>query len=320
MINAAERVLLEETVRAALRDPAIDAHAVLADVGWLEMLDAEPDDAIAIVFGSLGVTGTASTALDDVMAAALGTKPRPDLAVLLPPFAAWEPPGSATGDHVAASGLATVRVAHARDLLVVGRAATGCCGVTVAASSAELRPVRGLDPHAGLHTVNVALLMPASGDAIDDATWGAAVALGRRAAAHEIAGACRTMLDLAREHALVRVQFGRPVASFQAVRHRLAEALVAVEALDATLRAAADQPSVTTAALAKATAGRTLHTVATHCQQVLAGIGFTTDHAFHRFLKRAMVLDGLFGSADGIAIDLGRQLLATRSVPTLIDL
>jgi hypothetical protein len=319
-MDGAERLLLEETVRAGLRDLATDADAVLADLGWLEMLDAEPDDAIAIVFESLGATGTAATALDDVMAAALGTKPRPDLAVLLPAFAAWEPPGAAAGDHVAASGLATARVAHARDLLVVGRAASGCCGVTVAASSAELRPVRGLDPDAGLHTVTVALLTPATGAAIDDATLGTAVALGRRAAAHEMAGACRTMLDLACEHALGRVQFGRPVASFQAVRHRLAEALVAVEALDATLRAAADQPSVPTAALAKATAGRTLRTVAAHCQQVLAGIGFTTDHAFHRFLKRAMVLNGLFGSADGIAIDLGWQLLATRSVPTLIDL
>ena len=50
------------------------------------------------------------------------------------------------------------------------------------------------------------------------------------------------MLDLAREHALERVQFGRPVAQFQAVRHRLADALVAIEALDATLAAAADEP------------------------------------------------------------------------------
>ena len=60
--------------------------------------------------------------------------------------------------------------------------------------------------------------------------------------------------------------------------------------------------------------------VATNCQQVLAGIGFTTDHPFHRYLKRTMVLDGLFGTADEIAVDLGRQLLATRRVPTLIDL
>src|SRR5207247_4856617 len=134
------------------------------------------------------------------------------------------------------------------------------------------------DPSMRLHVVRGAV-----GNAIDDAKWSAAVAFGRRAVAHQVAGACRTMLDLARVHALDRVQFGRPVAAFQAVRHRLAESLVAVEALDATLRAAADEPNATTAALAKATAGRTLRTVATHCQQVLAGIGFTTDHAFHRF-------------------------------------
>ncbi len=128
------------------------------------------------------------------------------------------------------------------------------------------------------------------------------------------------MLALACAHAVERVQFGRRIASFQAVRHRLAEALVAVEALDATLSAAADEQTALTAALAKATAGQTARTVAAHCQQVLAGIGFTTDHPFHRYLKRTMVLDGIFGSADDLALDIGRQLLATRRVPTLIEL
>ena len=128
------------------------------------------------------------------------------------------------------------------------------------------------------------------------------------------------MLDLARSHAVERVQFGRPIARFQAVRHRLADVLVAVEVLEATLAAADDEPATATAALAKATAGRTARLVATNCQQVLAGIGFTTDHPFHRYLKRTMLLDGLFGAADDIAVDLGRQLLATRRVPTLIDL
>jgi hypothetical protein len=294
-----ERALLDETVRAALASADGDADGALDALGWLEMLDAETADAIGIVFEALGATGRSSTALDDVMATALGTKPRPDLAVLLPRFATWDPPHTV--------GLATARVLTARELLVAGR--------TLPTTALDIRPVNGIDPSLRLQVVRGAV-----GDAIDDATWSAAVALGRRAVGHEIAGACRTMLDLARAHALDRVQFGRPVASFQAVRHRLAEALVAVEALDATLQAAADEPNATTAALAKATAGRALRTVATHCQQVLAGIGFTTDHAFHRFLKRAMMLDGLFGSADGIAIDLGRQLLAARRVPTLIEL
>ena len=128
------------------------------------------------------------------------------------------------------------------------------------------------------------------------------------------------MLDLARIHAIERVQFGRPIARFQAVRHRLADVLVAVESLDDALTAARDEPNPDTAALAKAIAGRAVHTVARNCQQVLAGIGFTIEHRFHRFLKRAIALEGLFGSADQIILDVGRRLLAERRVPTLIEL
>ncbi len=60
------------------------------------------------------------------------------------------------------------------------------------------------------------------------------------------------MLSLARQHALDRVQFGRPIASFQAVRHRLAETLVAIEGAESTLRAATDDLGCL---LAKAAAG-----------------------------------------------------------------
>ena len=84
-------------------------------------------------------------------------------------------------------------------------------------------------------------------------------------------------------------------------RHRLAEAMVAVESLEVALTAAREVPNSDTAPV-KAIAGRAASTVARHCQQVLAGIGFTTEHSFHRFLKRVLALEGLFGSAD--AIDL----------------
>jgi hypothetical protein len=304
---ASERALLAETVASALAARVGDADAVLAGVGWLEMLDAEPDDAIAIVFEALGAENAATSALDDVVASVLGVKPRADLAVVLPPFASWRP--SATG------GLATGRIAVARDALVVANDRVA----TVPVTALDVRPVRGVDPDGAWHRVD-GTVDASPADVIDGAAWDAVVAVARRAVGHEMLGACRTMLALAREHAIDRVQFDRPIASFQAVRHRLAEALVAIEALDATLRAAADEPGPTTAALAKATAGRTAHTVARHCQQVLAGIGFTTDHAFHRHLKRTMMLDGLFGSADRIATDLGRQLVAARRVPTLIEL
>jgi alkylation response protein AidB-like acyl-CoA dehydrogenase len=182
-----------------------------------------------------------------------------------------------------------------------------------------VQAVRGVDPDAGLQTVRLHG-SAAGATRLEPAAWRSAVALGRCAVAHQIEGASRAMLDLARTHALERVQFGRPIARFQAVRHRLAEVLVAVEALDAALIAAREEPNPDTAALAKAIAGRTVHTAARHCQQVLAGIGFTTEHPFHRFLKRALALEGLFGSADEIVLDVGRRLLAERRVPTLIEL
>ena len=90
--------------------------------------------------------------------------------------------------------------------------------------------------------------------------------------------------------------------------------------IEAAQQAAREESNSDTAALAKALAGRSARTVATHCQQVLAGIGFTTEHSFHRFLKRTIALEGLFGSSDEIVLDIGRQLLAKRRVPTLIEL
>jgi hypothetical protein len=321
MIDAAERASMEETVRAAIADAdggaAVDE--VLGRLGWLELLDAEPSDAIDVVFSALGAANATSTALDDVVASALGTKARADLTVLLPPFAAWDPPGSLDAGGFHARGLSTARAATAGEMLVVCGTASEPSAFTVPMAAAEASAVHGIDPAAGFHAVHVQG-RAAVATRLGPAAWHSAVALGRRAVAHQMAGASRAMLDLARRHALERVQFGRPIAQFQAVRHRLADALVAVEALEATLTAARQEPTPDTAALAKAVAGRTARTVAAHCQQVLAGIGFTTEHPFHRFLKRTLALEGLFGSADEIVLDVGRRLLATRQVPTLIEL
>ena len=269
------------------------ADAALDEIGWREMLQSEPRAAIAIVFEALGTTNGVGSSLDDVVVSGLGQKPRADLAVLLPPFAAWDLPVPTDGEL---RGLATARVTTATELLV---------GTTIVSMSAvDASPVRGIDPDAGVHTVRVT-----APSALDSGTWEAAVALGQRALSHQILGASRAMLDLACTHARERVQFGRPIARFQAVRHRLADTLVAVEALAATVEAAADEPNPTTAALAKATAGRTARTVASHCQQVLAGIGFTTEHAFHRYMKRTMLLDGVLGSVDELVVDIGRRVL-----------
>lgn len=140
---------------------------------------------------------------------------------------------------------------------------------------------------------------------------------GRKALGWWLVGASRAMLALARRHALDRVQFGRPIASFQAIRHRLAETLVAIEGAEATLQAADDDFS---ALLSKAAAGQAALTTARHCQQVLGGLGFTAEHDLHRHIRRALLLDGLLGSTRELTREAGAELRRRGSAPRLVDL
>jgi len=131
----------------------------------------------------------------------------------------------------------------------------------------------------------------------------------------------RTMLDLAVEHARNRVQFGRPIGSFQGVRNRLAEAHVAWTAATAALELAWEADDEYLAGmLAKSLAGRSARIAATHCQQVLAGTGFTAEHPFHRYLARALVLDSILGSTAELPRAIGQQLVSTGTIPRLVEL
>ncbi|WP_067887918.1 acyl-CoA dehydrogenase family protein [Nocardia vaccinii] len=140
---------------------------------------------------------------------------------------------------------------------------------------------------------------------------------GRRALAWWLIGSGRTMLALARRHALDRKQFGRPVASFQAIRHRLAETLVALEGAEATLSTADDEFG---ALLAKAAAGRAALLAAKHCQQTLGGIGFTAEHELQGHIRRVLVLDGLLGSTRELTREAGARIRAEGSAPRLAQL
>jgi hypothetical protein len=139
----------------------------------------------------------------------------------------------------------------------------------------------------------------------------------RRAVGWWLVGASRAMLALARQHALDRVQFGRPIAAFQAIRHRLAETLVAIEGAEATLTLPGDDNPDLTALLAKAAAGKAALTTARNCQQVLGGIGFTEEHDLHRHVKRILVLDQLLGSSRELTRKAGAGLRARGSAPRL---
>ena len=146
------------------------------------------------------------------------------------------------------------------------------------------------------------------------------LAAGRLALGWWLVGTSRAMLALARQHALDRVQFGRHISSFQAIRHRLAETLVAIEGAEATLDAAGEDPDDLASLLAKAAAGQAALTAARHCQQVLGGIGFTAEHQLHHHVKRSLILDCLLGSARELTREAGTVLRAKGFAPRLAQL
>lgn len=292
----------------------------LCDLGWRDALVEDPRVAVSTLFELQGDANAMSTALDLVLAGALGLDTTKNACVVLPPLGSWRPPAEMVGEGLAAAGLATSSVRRQPTIFVVARANGGlvCAGVEV--RDVKLRPVNGLDPSAGLSEATADQVHAVTTSECASDSWAAAVAAGQRAISHELIGASRAMLRLAAGHARERVQFGRPIAAFQAVRHRLADSFVAIEAAEAAVGAAWDDGSPLTAALAKQVAGRSSRVVAHHCQQVLAGIGFTTEHPFHRYLRRTLVLDRILGDARTLSQSLGEQLIATRQLPSLVPL
>jgi alkylation response protein AidB-like acyl-CoA dehydrogenase len=122
---------------------------------------------------------------------------------------------------------------------------------------------------------------------------GAARDLLHVALAAESVGAARRILEMSVEHLKVREQFGRPLGSFQALRHRVADLTVETEAAASAAwyaaKAAADnEPHLPVAApLAKATAADAFGHVVGEMIQLHGGIGFTWEHDAHLFFKRA---------------------------------
>ncbi|MFB4309441.1 acyl-CoA dehydrogenase family protein [Actinomadura sp. GTD37] len=320
MMDADVAGLLAQSFEQAFKsESAAAVDAALDEMGWREALEAEGAAVLPLLFTRQGAANAASGALDDVLAAALGTPSGPRTAVVLPEFGRHAAPGSVRDGELAVRGLGTVRTATAGTAVVVAEEDGVLRAFTVPAGSLRVRPVGGVDPRLGLAAVEAEGVPVRDGSAAD---WAGALAAGRSALAHELVGTSRTMLRLAREHALTRVQFGRPISSFQAVRHRLAESLFAIESADAAAGAAVDAAAdaadrALLAGIAKSLAGRNARTVARHCQQVLAGVGFTEEHDFHRCFRRVLALDGLLGDARTLTRELGEELLRTRRMPAV---
>jgi Acyl-CoA dehydrogenase, C-terminal domain len=317
-MEATERALFESGVRHATETvggAALDA--ALDELGWRDALAADRPAAVSVLFECQGSATTTSAALDWLLAAALGVVAE-GTAVILPAVGRTDAPGRLDGSRCVVDGLGTAALDRCESVLVVvGAGGGGATTLTVDPQQLQRRPVQGLDPTLGLCVISGSFEQAAE---VGPADWPGALALGQLALAHELVGTGRVMLELARTHALEREQFGRPIATFQAVRHRLAETLVALEAAAALLDAAWEDPSAVTAAMAKAFAGRSVRTAARHCQQVLAGIGFTTEHALHRSIRRSVVLDQLLGTGSVLTRRLGADVLASGSLPAAFPL
>ena len=329
-IDADDLAMLAAGFEAAMADapgPG-EADQALCDLGWADLLDAAPRQAAAMAFSALGTTGSAATLLDDVVAHALGLRISPEICVLFPANLHYNPAAPQPDDPkiliqedpLIVNGLVSSRIDQAATLVLAVDGEYGPEPATLEAGFLHNLEVSGVDPaHAYRHVsirVRADFLTPLK----TKGNWEAASTAARMALAHQLIAGARRMLAEARQHALDRVQFGRPVASFQAIRHKLAESLTQIEGAASVAEACLHDPDPMLAGLAKSLAGKATHTTATHTQQVLAGIGFTAEHRFHLWLKRMLVLDVLFGSANWLPTEIGRDLLIYGTVPRLIQL
>jgi alkylation response protein AidB-like acyl-CoA dehydrogenase len=133
--------------------------------------------------------------------------------------------------------------------------------------------------------------------------------------AAEAVGVASRALDLALAHAKARDQFGRPIGSFQAVSHPLADTLSDLETTRSLVYWAAWAVDARTpeahaaAAAAKARAGDVATIACERSIQVHGGIGFTWEHVLHRLYRRALSISQLFGSATELRARVAEHLL-----------
>jgi alkylation response protein AidB-like acyl-CoA dehydrogenase len=119
----------------------------------------------------------------------------------------------------------------------------------------------------------------------------------------EMIGSAQTCLDMSVEYAKVRSQFGRPIGSFQAVKHRCSDMLLAIESARSAVAEAARaiaQPAVgapLAVSVAKTYCSESLNFVAEECLHIHGGIGFTWEHDAHLFYRRILASSQFHGNA-----------------------
>jgi Acyl-CoA dehydrogenase, C-terminal domain len=323
-MDAEDVAQIAESLRQALSAQPEGTRRALGEFGWRDLLADEPKVAVSTLFTLSGELLTPGSMVDAVLLhAANSASLADDARVVLPP----------PGRHVPLS-----RSVDGQTVAVEGVVQSGDGGIVVpcldargeyalvVCDSLRLRPGAPLDETAGWARVSatapilsfVSDWTTPHGDG--GAAWGDMVAAGRRALAHELVGIGSTMLSMTVEHVSERVQFHRPLGSFQAVKHQLADVHLWQEIAVLSADAAWEDCGPQSAALAKSAAIRFTRTARASCQQLLGGMGFTWEHDFHRYLRRALTLEPLLGGAPDLHGELGAALRSGKVGPALIAL
>ncbi|MGA9679093.1 MAG: acyl-CoA dehydrogenase family protein [Mycobacterium sp.] len=291
-----ERELLRETVAALVAkhaSPAAVRAAMESDKGYDEslwQLLCEQVGAAALVIpeelgGAGGELADAATVLQELGRALV---PSPLLGTTLAELALLTVPepdaetleGLAAGSSIGALVLDPDYVVNGGIADVVVAAPDGPGGQLTRWTRFSAQPVTTMDPTRRLARVRPEETVDLGDDpGIADT---AAILL----AAEQI-GAAERCLELTVEYAKSRVQFGRPIGSFQALKHRLADLYVAVAAASAVVADACADPTPANAATARLAATETLSTVAAEGIQLHGGIAITWEHDMHLYFKRA---------------------------------
>ena len=193
-------------------------------------------------------------------------------------------------------------------LVVAARTSTGAVDLFVVdaeAAGVSIRPVGTMDLTRKLATIDFEdvgvverLGNPDSGAAAVESLYDIAAVM----LAYEQVGGAQRCLEMSVQYAKDRVQFGRPIGSFQAIKHKCADMLVEVEAARSAAMYAGwtlsnqDDDLPIAAALAKARCSEAFFSVAAETIQVHGGVGFTWEHDAHLFFKRAKADQLLFGA------------------------
>jgi hypothetical protein len=313
MMDRSERDLVRASIGQLLGSstPSTIAEGLLAS-GWTDLLDDEAEVACSELALEQGRTLTAGPSLDLVLLHAAGLPVDAATGAVLPVIGRrLVAPAQAQGTGLAVDGLVLAGHERAKRFLLHD----GERLVTVEGDALRFEPIGGADPDLGLQRASGQVEERGVAAVGSGRSWDDVVATGRRFLAAELIGVAGRMLDDTVTYVLERHQFGKPIASFQSVKHRLADVRVANSAARAGLATAWADGTPASAMAAKALAGRAHRLATTHCHQVHGGIAFTVEHGFHRFIRRGQVLDGLLGSADQLVRELGHQLLASHAVP-----